>query len=344
MVKRAKGPGGLVLFSGGLDSILAVRLLQGQGIRVEAVHFTCPFYSSEWARKGAARLGIRLHEIPVDSAYFRLVARPRHGYGSQMNPCLDCKAYMLRRAERLRKRLNSARRSLRERTERLGFLATGEVVGERPLSQSRQALLAIEKAAGLAGRVVRPLSERILPPSRFEKSGLVKREGLQAIHGRSRKPQMALARGFRIREYPAPAGGCLLTDPEYARRLREHLETKGSVTWNEAELLKHGRHFRLGKARVVVGRHKADNEAILGLAKKMKLARLEVTGHPGPLTVVVPRGRLEKGVAEAAARLTVRYSDAPAGRPVRVEIRQGRTRRFLEVKAMPKSRIEGMRI
>jgi tRNA-specific 2-thiouridylase len=330
MVGKA-GSGTLLLFSGGLDSILAARVLQEQGVGVEAVHFISPFYSGEWARKAAKGLGIRLHEVPVDRAYFRMVVKPGHGYGSQMNPCIDCRIYMLRRAERLRRRLG------------LGFLATGEVVGERPLTQSRAAMMMEEKEAGLDGRVVRPLSGGLLPATLAEGRGLVRREGLPSLRGRSRKPQMRLARGYGIREYPAPSGGCLLTDPEYARRLKGFLRERGSLTWNEAELLKHGRHFQVGGARIVVGRNEGDNRALTGLARRMGLARLEVLGYPGPLTVILSRGRLRRGVVEAAAGLTARYSDFPGRGPVEVEARKGRSRRVLEARATAKRELEKMR-
>jgi tRNA U34 2-thiouridine synthase MnmA/TrmU len=144
MARKSGRVGALVLFSGGLDSTLVVKVLQEQGIKVETVHFTCPFYSSKWARKNARNLGIKLHEVPVDKTYFELVARPKHGYGSQANHCIDCKTYMLKRAERLRRRLG------------LDFLATGEVLGERPFSQRRPRLMLIESEAGLVGRVLRP--------------------------------------------------------------------------------------------------------------------------------------------------------------------------------------------
>jgi tRNA-specific 2-thiouridylase len=328
----ARKAGALVLFSGGLDSILAVKALQEQGIGAEAVHFTCPFYSSEWARRSAGALRIRLHEVSVDSAYFRLVAKPRRGYGSRMNPCIDCKAYMLRRAERLRGRLG------------LDFLATGEVVGERPFSQTRAAMMLVESEAGLVGRVLRPLSAGLLPPTLAESRGLVNRDRLLSLHGRSRKPQMALARRYGIMDYPAPAGGCLLTDPEYAGRLREHLRHEGSVSWEQAELLRHGRHFRLGRFKVVVGRNEQDNEAILGLAGRMGLVRLEVVGYPGPLTVIAGKGRVPGKVLEAAAGLTVRYSDYKGKGMVRVEVRRGRKRRVVEAGTVSGKVVEKVRI
>ena len=332
-VKHGAGKAGaLVMFSGGLDSILAVKLLQEQGIRVESVHFTCPFYPGEWARKSAGMLRVRLHEVRVDAAYFRMVAKPRHGYGANMNPCIDCKAYMLRRAEMLRRRLG------------LDFVATGEVVGERPLSQTRPAMMLIESDAGLVGRVVRPLSARLLPQTVAESGGLVKRERLLSIHGRSRKKQMELARKYGIREYPAPAGGCLLTDPEYSRRLREHLRHEGSVSWEQAGLLRHGRHFRVGGFKVVVGRNEKDNGAILEIARKMGLLRMEVVDIPGPLTVVAGEGKVPGKVMELAAGLTVKYSDYKGRGMVKVEVRKGRSRSVVEAGAVSGNVVEKLRV
>lgn len=343
MARKSKKVGALVLFSGGLDSTLVVKVLQEQGIRVETVHFTCPFYSSEWARRNARAIGIKLHEVPVDKTYFELVAKPKHGYGSQANHCIDCKVYMLKRAERLRGRLNSARRSLRERTERLDFLATGEVLGERPFSQRRPRLMLIESEAGLVGKVLRPLSAKLLSPTLAETRGLVKRNRLLAIRGRSRRPQMALAKKYGIK-YPAPAGGCLLTDPGYSRKIREHLKHKGSISWNDAELLKHGRHFRLFGARIVVGRNEEENNALLGLAKKMGLIRLEALGYPGPITVIESEESPKEKVIEVAAMLTVRYSDAPRKAMVEVEVIKAGKRRILEAKAVSRRELDRIRI
>jgi hypothetical protein len=319
-MKRKRKARALVLFSGGLDSILTVKILRKQGISVEAVHFTCPFYSSEWARKGAKSLRLRIHKVPVDRAYFRIVARPRFGYGSQVNPCIDCKVYMLRRAERLRKKLG------------FDFLATGEVVGERPMSQTRGSLIKIEKEAGLSGRVVRPLSGRILAETHAEKKGLLNRKGLESISGRSRKRQMGLAKAFGIKAYPAPAGGCLLTDPEYAKKVRGHLDTRGRIDWDSGELLKFGRHFWKGMAKIVVGRNEGDNKEILRVARRMGLTVLEVVGIPGP-TTVIEGGRPSGDVIDEAACLTARYSDAPKGVNVKVRIKKGNAERFLEVVA-----------
>jgi tRNA U34 2-thiouridine synthase MnmA/TrmU len=326
-----KKPKALVLFSGGLDSILVVKVLQEQGIAVEAVHFTCPFYSSSWARKSAKFLKIRLHEVKVDKAYFDMVAKPRHGYGSQMNPCIDCKTYMLRRAERVRKRLG------------LDFLATGEVVGERPLSQTRPALLKIENEAGLAGRVVRPLSGRILPGTVHESRGLIKRDGLLGISGRSRKPQLELAMKFGVSEYPTPAGGCLLTDPEYAKRLKRFLKEFGRIEWKQGELLRFGRHFWAGKSLIIVGRHEEDNMKITELAGKLRLTRIEVADHPGPTTIIMSDKAPATGVVKIAGMITARYSDAQSGSNSRVLVRMGRSKKTMEVREIKPDELDKLR-
>ena len=324
-------PSALVLFSGGLDSILVVKLLREQGIPVQAVFFSCPFYSSECAIKSARALRLRIHEVPVDSSYFRMVKNPPHGYGANMNPCIDCKVYMLRRAEKLRKSMG------------LDFLATGEVVGERPLSQTRHALMQIEKLSSLSGKILRPLSGGILPSTFPEIRGLVKRKKLLSIHGRSRKPQLALAMKYRVKEFPAPAGGCLLTDPEYSGRLKEHLRYNSVISWDIAELLKYGRQFRFKKTKIIVGRNETDNNSILRVAKRLRLPRLEVLGHPGPLTIIASKRPTQKSI-EAAASLTVRYSDAPVKPLVSVELIQGKSRRLLDARAIPRRDLERMRI
>jgi len=305
----------LVLFSGGLDSVLAVRVLSEAGLDVAAVHFSAPFYSSDWARKSSLEIGVKLKVVPISTSYFSMVANPPRGYGSQMNPCRDCKIYMFKRAERLRKRLG------------FDFLASGEVLGERPLSQTMQGLMDIEKGAGLEGRIVRPLSGKLLPATIAEEKGFIRREDMLSIRGRSRKPQIKLAEKFHIKEYASPAGGCLLTDPEFSRRLKEHLKTKGSITWDEGELLKFGRHFRYKGNKIVVGRNEKDNEEILRIAKRMRITRMELVDVPGPLTVITEKASNE--AAGVAAGLTVRYSGFKGNGPVEIEIRKGRSRKVV---------------
>ena len=171
----------------------------------------------------------------------------------------------------------------------------------------------------------------MIPATLAEEKGLIRREDMLSIRGRSRKPQMELARKFGIKEYAAPAGGCLLTDPEFSRRLKEHLKAKDSISWDEGELLKFGRHFRFKGFKIVVGRNEKDNGEILRIVRKMRLPRMEVEDIPGPLTVVV--GKASEDVMKMAARLTVRYSGFKGEGHARVWIRKGRSRKVIEAEA-----------
>jgi len=294
-------PKGLVLFSGGLDSILAVRLLQEQGVALAGVHYIHVFTPSgagDEAKRAAERLGLALHVEDISDQLLRLVERPPHGYGSGANPCIDCRILQFRRAVELM------------RTTEAGFLVTGEVLGERPMSQRRDAMRLIEKEAGVAGRVVRPLSARLLEETIPEREGWVRRDGLLAISGRSRRPQLELAARYGITEFPGPAGGCLLTDPGFAARMHDLLACQERCTLNDVALLKVGRHFRLDPStRLVVGRQKMENEAIERLARPGDLL-LEAIGYPGPTALM--RGANQDGALRAAASITLRYGKAGA--------------------------------
>ena len=303
--KKAKA---LVLFSGGLDSILVVRLLQSHGIAVEGLNIETPFYPEyEKVKQRARMLGIKLHTIRTGREYFALLKNPKHGYGANMNPCIDCRAYMLRKAEEARKRTGA------------DFLATGEVLGERPFSQTRDKLFLIEKEAGLRERVVRPLSGKLLPSTEAEKNGLIKREWLLDIQGRSRKRQLSLARKFGISDFPSPAGGCLLTDSSYSRRLRDLLEHGERIGWRDAELLKMGRHFRVRGKKIIVGRNERENMKLMGIARKSGLGWLETKVVPGPVAVI-PDKRVPLQVIIIAASLAARYSDVPQGKDAEIEL------------------------
>ncbi|MFB0535632.1 MAG: hypothetical protein ACETWR_11690 [Anaerolineae bacterium] len=295
----------IALLSGGLDSTLAVKLVLDQGIEVEAMNFVTPFCNcNRSGRCEAQHVGDRF-DIPVKviglvEEFFQVVRKPRHGYGSGMNPCLDCRILMFSRA--------------RERMEEVGaaFVFTGEVLGERPMSQRREAMRLIERESGLDGRLLRPLSARLLPPTLPEKEGLVDRDKLMAIEGRSRKPQMVLAEHYNINDYPCPAGGCRLTDPGFARRMRDLVRHKEDFDLNDVNLLKVGRHFRLSpEAKAVAGRDEEENRCILALAKEGDTL-FEVQDWASPVTLL--RGQAGERETLLAAAITVRYSDAPAVR------------------------------
>lgn len=323
----------LVLFSGGLDSILAAMLLKERGIEVTGITFIHPFSTWEHADEWARKTGIKLVKKEVDDRFFRMVREPKHGYGSNMNPCIDCKIYMMKRAQ--------------EHADKNGFdfIATGEVVGERPFSQMKERLMQIEKEAGLQGRIVRPLSGGILPPTEAEEKKVVKREWLLDISGRGRDRQFELAEGFGIKDFPQPSGGCLLTDPSYARRLAELLEHKERLEWVDAEILKIGRHFRAGGDKIVVGRKEEENKKLERIAGKKNLTWMEVTDFGSPVTVLFPRTRKPgKELIGIGASLTVRYSDAPEGKVAAVTVRAGKTRSELKAKAMSEEKANSLMI
>jgi tRNA U34 2-thiouridine synthase MnmA/TrmU len=293
------------LFSGGLDSMLAARLLTSQGIAVELITFTTPFFGAERARVSAGVLGLPLQEVDFTEKYLALLYAPPHGFGKGHNPCIDCHILMLREAGAL-----MASQGFR-------FLFTGEVLGQRPMSQHRRALDLVARESGFADLILRPLSAKLLPPTLPEREGLVDREALLDLSGRGRKRQMALAAQFGISAYPSPAGGCLLTDPGYAGRLKELLVHQEQAARQDLELLKWGRHFRLPRGpKAVVGRTQRENEALAALIRYGDLV-LKVQHLPGPLVVVPGGGDLE--AVQQAAQLAAAYSDAKPGMAVRVQ-------------------------
>lgn len=298
MGERVKALG---LFSGGLDSMLACRVLQEQGIEVVAYKFVSPFFEAGAAPRSARQLGVRLELVDITESYLDVVRKPRYGYGRNLNPCVDCHAFMFR--------------LLGERLESEGarFLFSGEVLGQRPFSQNRAALRAVARLSGFEGRIVRPLSARLLDETEAERAGWVDRRGLLNIQGRSRRRQMELAAFYGITEFPSPAGGCLLTDLNFSRRLRDLLDHVPDPRPAELELLKVGRHIRVSpSAKVVVGRHEEENKKIAAL-KAPGDVLLEVRAVPGPAVLVTGRGEPAREEIELAARIAVRYSDALPG-------------------------------
>jgi tRNA-specific 2-thiouridylase len=315
--KRALG-----LFSGGLDSMLAAAVLREQGIEVAGVTFITPFFGPERARESAAHLDIPLIEEDITEIYYPLLVAPPHGFGSRHNPCIDCHILMLREAGAIME------------SRGFDFLFTGEVLGQRPMSQHRGSLILVARESGYQELIVRPLSARLLAPTQPELLGWVDRERLLDISGRGRKRQIELASRFGITKYPSPAGGCLLTDPGYAGRLKELLTRTNKPPRRDLELLKWGRHFRLpGGAKVVVGRTHKENEAISGLLQNHDLV-LRVQGFPGPLVLVA--GASDQGAMEEAAALAASYSDAPEGLEVIVSARQAGQTHLVKATGAPK--------
>jgi tRNA U34 2-thiouridine synthase MnmA/TrmU len=292
-----------------------MKLLLEQGIEVVAVHFVSPFFRSPWAVKTTQEWGVPLLEVDITEDVLELLKAPPHGFGSQMNPCIDCHALMLRKAKEIMKEVGAS------------FVATGEVLGERPMSQNKPALRIVEKESGLEGLLLRPLSAKLLPPTIPEKEGWVDREKLLDIQGRSRKRQVELAERWGIKDYPSPAGGCLLTDPQFSKRLRDLIENE-ELTKENVALLKLGRHFRLRKGvKLVVGRNKEENERLRELFKKGDFL-LQAYSHKGPDAIL--RGDVSEEDIRLAGRIVGRYSDLGEGEKLKVKIK-GDGERIIEV-------------
>ena len=320
----------LALLSGGLDSTLAVKMVRDMGLDVEAVHFTTPFCQCDKCsvETTAERLDVKVHHVFLGEEFLAVVADPPHGRGSQMNVCIDCRILMLRKAKRLAEEIGA------------GFFVTGEVLGQRPMSQHGSAMRLIEREAGVEDLVLRPLSGKLMKETRMENEGIVDRDSLLEISGRRRLPQMELAEKLGVYDYPCPSGGCLLTDPEFAARLRDYMDNEGIPTIETIMLLKVGRHFRVSGTRIVVGRNELENNILKGLAHR-EGALLEVEGHNGPITLVVGGG--EDTMSKAAA-LTVRYSDAPKGESVWVVSTSGDRVTRIQSGAIDEGELEPIRI
>lgn len=327
----------LALLSGGLDSTLAIRVILSQGIDVEAVNFFTPFCQcspkgcgGHEAAKSADKLGIKLKVINLSKEYIEMIKNPKHGYGKNMNPCIDCRILMLKEAKKYMKEAGAS------------FIITGEVLGQRPMSQYRRALNVVEKESGLEGLILRPLSAKLLSLSIPEKEEWVNREKLLEISGRSRKPQMALALDYKIGDYPCPAGGCLLTDSGFTRRMKD-LIAHSQITLNEIELLKVGRHFRLSKdAKLVVGRNEKENERLLGLKKQEDVcfSPKDVTGPTG-----IGRGIFGETLIAQAAQIIARYCDGIDGCKTEVVIESsGRKIDFTSDSKISDNELETIRI
>lgn len=313
---------GLGLCSGGLDSILSALVLRDQGIEVEWISFETPFFTADKARAAADQTGVPLRVRDITPIYLDMLRNPKRGFGRNMNPCLDCHTLMFQLAG-----VEMARSGF-------DFLFSGEVLGQRPMSQNRNSLRYVEKHSGYDGYVLRPLSALRLPPSVPEQDGRVDRERLLGITGRGRKDQIALARRYGVADYPAPAGGCLLTDKRFSMRLRDLFARESDPPVSRIHLLRYGRHFQLhDRARVVVGRDKADNTGLMAHYDRSAHIFLKTRGFPGPVGLV-PDPVDADGVRRAAA-ICAGYSRAPAGTPATVKVVAPDDRWMIEVVPLP---------
>ncbi|MDA3840371.1 MAG: hypothetical protein PF572_04740 [Patescibacteria group bacterium] len=246
----------LVLMSGGLDSILAVKVLMEQGIEVTGLTFVSNFFDAAASKVLAKELGVELIDFDISSEHLEMVKNPKYGYGKNMNPCIDCHGLMVKKAYEIMKRGD------------FDFIATGEVLGQRPKSQNKQALGLVEKYDNIEGHLLRPLSAKLLTETKMEAEGLVDREKLLDIEGRNRERQIELTKKYGIKDYPSPGGGCILTYSEYSNKLRGMKDAWPNCTNNDVALLRAGRIFWFNDILVVVGRHKEDNDLLEILAKK----------------------------------------------------------------------------
>lgn len=301
---KNKSPKALLLFSGGLDSLLAGELLRRNGVTVTCLAFTTPFFSAEKSIIAARRYNFPLIIAPLpEKEYIKLLFDPPHGFGKCMNPCIDCHALMLKRAGNL----------MRERG--YDFLATGEVLGERPKSQTSQALRHVDSASGLGEYIVRPLSAKLLPPTVPERNGLIKREWFLSISGRGRKKQIELARQWNIDNYPSPGGGCPLTEKYFSVKLKRLMNVlKEDFSFFHAALLRVGRHFLLPEnAHLVIGRDARENKRLLQL-RLPHILLLNPISVKGPVALLyAPKGIISKENLERSARFVARYSDHENG-------------------------------
>jgi tRNA-uridine 2-sulfurtransferase len=303
----------VALLSGGLDSQLAVRMMQEQGFEVSAVAIKTPFCDFDCGRgcgfeirERADDLNVNLKTVYLGDEYIEMLKHPKHGIGAGFNPCVDCRTMMFDAAKKHMEEIGAE------------FIISGEVLGQRPMSQHAPSLRTIEKDSGLIGKIVRPLSAGLLPETDPEKNGLIKRENLGMIKGRTRRAQLEMAKKYGIENPPNAGGGCLLTDPTFGLRAKDLFSHTETPTINDIDLLKVGRHFRLDEqTKFVVGRNKDENEMIKAIALPDDIL-LQARDHMGPVSIL--RGKNADMHVKFASSITLRYSDAPKGKQATIII------------------------
>jgi tRNA U34 2-thiouridine synthase MnmA/TrmU len=328
----------VALYSGGLDSTLAILVMLKQGVEVTAItflnHFGCDISDKSSCSKdpfaASVKFGFQVKLSHLSGKFLDIVKNPRYGHGKNMNPCVDCRILMLKEAREFMKLLGA------------DFLITGEVLGQRPMSQRKECFPMIDKAADVKGLVLRPLSGRLLPATIPEESGLIKRDSLHDFNGRTRKPQMALAEEFGLTEYPSPAGGCLLTEPNYSYKLKDLLDHNRDPEYKDINFLRAGRHFRYSAdCKIIIGRHREENQIIKSLADPDDYL-LKVEGFGSPTTVLL--GNVKEDAIAAAASMCARYSDAKNLTEVDVTVFRNEKRYNLKVRPAEDELLNYLRI
>ncbi|VAW37382.1 Possible RNA methyltransferase aq_898 [hydrothermal vent metagenome] len=305
----------VALLSGGLDSTLAVKMMIDQGIEVHALNFTSAFCTCDSGKKDkdgnkiagcksqavrvAEEFGIPIKVLHKGMEYVEIVRNPKHGYGKGINPCMDCRVFMFRLAKKYMAEIGAE------------FAITGEVLGQRPMSQRLQAMELVERESDMVGRILRPLCAKQMKPTIAEETGLVDREKMLGVTGRSRRPQIELAEEIGVADYPCPSGGCLLTDKIFSKKIRDLLDHKAKVTTRDLTALKYGRHFRTDGTKIIVSRGEAENKPLINLAQEGDTL-LVPEDFPGPVAIVT--GENQNGAVDTACRIMLRYSPKAGGK------------------------------
>jgi len=296
----------VALISGGLDSVLASKVIMEQDFDIVGLYFTSAFsksYGEEHkthAVQVSRAIGIDLRIMDMGQNYIDMVRKPAHGYGKNLNPCIDCKIFMIKNAKAVMRELDAP------------FIVTGEVLGQRPMSQRRDNFHVIERDSDMREMILRPLSAKLLPPTKAEQDGQVDREKLLGISGRSRAVQLQLAERYRISGYSAPAGGCLLTDKNFSEKLRDLFQDNHSVNSNDVKLLTIGRHFRINAGvKIVVGRDNQENKMLMSLAPNGYHLFMP-HGFQGPVALL--NGEPTQDLKQTVGRLIITYSKQMPGR------------------------------
>lgn len=306
----------IALLSGGLDSTLAVKMMLDLGIEVEALNFTSPFCTCTGKNSGcksealrvANEYNIHIKVMHKGIDYLEIVRNPVHGYGKGVNPCIDCRIYLLKKAKEYMHEVGA------------DFIFTGEVLGQRPMSQRRDTLRVIERDSGLDGLLLRPLSARHFEPTIPEKNGWVDRDKLLAIYGRSRKVQMQMADDLDVKNYPCPAGGCLLTELSFVPKIKDVFAHSIKLNQRDFILLKTGRHFRITpQSKAIIGRSEADNNHLETVRQQGEGALTWVDGNT-PVAIII--GEQNEEIFKLSAKIMLRYTKAEPGKDCRIELRR----------------------